>query len=713
MTGTQGPTLVAASREAFLSWRDAGIATRTRVLCAAGEALARRRAELDEGLFADGLSHALATYYGDWIVDTASPRRLRRYADDIVKRVPVGDGEEILVRRPDGVVLVVAPSSSPTINSAPLFPILLVGNAIIARAPTNDRGMRFIAGVIGDALDVHGFSRATLTVVTGSSRAVIADVLPAEAVRTIVFFGNAVAGRSVARQASELDKKVVLELEGSDHLAVWRDADLDRAVASAAHGFDFSSLPCPAPKHMLVHHAVFDEFAEAFTRAAAARSVAIAADPVGGYQIPIPRPEAFDAALAEIRELGSVRFGGYRMKADGRPDPAGPYACPTVVTIDAQRCLDHRLACFEQEVFFPLIPLVRFEGDDDRVAADMIELVNRSPFGLRFSLWTETPMVLARFTKEIDRTGLLIFDDEHTQCPAYASAWGGPGRSGGPSGESHLFWEKTSHLQAIAARRLNHEQRSAVLEALGAREPTEGVRLELSAGVATITLDRPERHNAFTWAMKDAFADAVERIAGRADEVRCVVVRGAGKSFCSGADRAALGELDRGRARRFMMEATAAFRALQALPVPIIVVVHGYCMGGGFELALHGDIVLAAGDAVFALPETSLGVVTTAGSIGRLSATVGQATARDLVLTGRRMSGRQAHSMGLVARVVAAGELEATLGELTTAISAVPSGGLAAAKRVFHELHAAELAHSWCAEAEAFTQLFDTMEVPG
>ncbi|MEQ9325146.1 MAG: hypothetical protein RIF41_38625, partial [Polyangiaceae bacterium] len=98
-----------------MAWRNAGIAVRTRVLCEAGEALARRRAELDEGLVADGLSRALATYYGNWIVDTASPRRLRRYADDIVRRIPVGAGEEILVRRPDGVVLVVAPSSSPTI----------------------------------------------------------------------------------------------------------------------------------------------------------------------------------------------------------------------------------------------------------------------------------------------------------------------------------------------------------------------------------------------------------------------------------------------------------------------------------------------------------------------------------------------------------------------------------------------------------------------
>ncbi|MEQ9324690.1 MAG: aldehyde dehydrogenase family protein, partial [Polyangiaceae bacterium] len=482
-----------------------------------------------------------------------------------------------------------------------------------------------------------------------------------------------------------------------------------------AHGFDFSSLPCPAPKHMLVHHAVFDDFAEAFTRAAAARSVAIAADPVGGYQIPIPRPEAFDAALAEIRELGSVRFGGYRMQADGEPDPSGPYACPTVVTIDSQRCLDHRLACFEEEVFFPLIPLVRFEGDDERVAADMIELVNRSPFGLRFSLWAGDPRVLERFTREVDQTGLLIFDDEHTQCPAYASAWGGPGRSGGPAGESHLFWEKTSHLQAIAARRLNRAQRSAVLAALGVREPSEGVRLEVTDGVATLTLNRPERHNAFTSTMKDAFADAVDRIAARddgVDAVRCVVVRGAGKSFCSGADRDALGELDRRGARRFMTEATTAFRALQALPVPVIMAVHGYCMGGGFELALHGDIVVATSDAVLALPETSLGVVTTAGSIGRLCATVGLATARDLILTGRRISGQQAHAMGLVSRVVDAAELDDALAELTTSIGAAPPGGIAAAKRVFRELHAADQAQSWCAETEAFTELFDTMEAP-
>jgi enoyl-CoA hydratase/carnithine racemase/acyl-CoA reductase-like NAD-dependent aldehyde dehydrogenase len=700
-----------AAQQAFLAWRDAGVGTRLRVLSNAGEALARRRPELDEALLADGLSQALASYYGDWIVSTAAPTRLARYAEDLVRRIDVGDGEEILVRRPDGVLLVVAPSNSPTINSAPLFPMLLVGNAIIARAPDNDRGMRFIASVIGDALEDHGLSRDTLTVVTTSSRAIIAELLPAAEIRTVVFFGNARAGRSVAQQAADLGKKAVLELEGNGNLAVWRDADLDAAVASAAHGFDFSSLPCPAPKHMLVHEAVFEPFVERFIEQAEKRSRTIAADPIGGYQIPLPHPEAYEAALAELRELGSVRFGGYRMTETGARDDDGRYACPTVVTLDAAACLSQRLACFDEEVFFPLIPVVRFEGDDERIASDMLEIVRRSPFGLRFSLWADEPSLIARFAREVDATGLLIVNDEHTQCPLYASAWGGPGRSGGPNGESHLFWEKTSHLQGIAARQLTAPQRDAVLDALGGPRAPREVRLAIDHGVATVELCRPDRHNAFSMSMKNAFAEVVDNLTRQQAELRCVVLRGAGRSFCSGADLDLLRTLDRHRARRFMLEATLAFRDLEALAVPVIAAVTGYCMGGGLELALHADLVVASEDAVFAFPETSLGALTTAGSLARLRAHVGLAVAKDLVLTGRRLDGRQAQQVGLVSRVVPRDQLDAAVAELTDTFGRAPRGGLGAAKRVFRDLSLSDNARSWAAETEAFSELFDSLEI--
>jgi enoyl-CoA hydratase/carnithine racemase len=473
-------------------------------------------------------------------------------------------------------------------------------------------------------------------------------------------------------------------------------------------------MPCPIPKHILVHERAFDAFVDAFgARANGCRT--IAQDPAVGVLAPLPHPDAFDAALVELREVGTVVTGGYRMQADGSRDANGAYAAPTIALMDADICFKRSLRCFDEEVFFPLIPVVRFKGSDAQIQSDMVELVRRGPFGLRMSLWTETESVLAYFARNVDNTGLLIFNDEHAQCPRHAAPWGGPGRSGGPGGESHFFWEKTSHLQAIAARRLAPAQRSAILGALGhvpaSRSPTTGeseTRLTIDGNVATVELCRPERHNAVTPRMKDELAQHVATLRTRLDTLSCVVIRGAGKSFCSGADLDLLDGFDVDTARRFMMEATWVFRALGRLPVPVVAAVTGFCMGGGVELALHCDLVIAASDATFALPEAQLGLITTAGSITRLSEIVGHAAARDMVLTGRRISGRQAHAMGLVARVVEPGELDGAIATACQAFSEQPRAGLAAAKQIFRELGAASHSHGWTRETEAFCDLMES-----
>ncbi len=100
-----------------------------------------------------------------------------------------------------------------------------------------------------------------------------------------------------------------------------------------------------------------------------------------------------------------------------------------------------------------------------------------------------------------------------------------------------------------------------------------------------------------------------------------------------------LQSLDASGARPFMTETTWSFRKLERLDVPVLAEVHGFCLGGGFELALHCDEILAADEAVFAFPETHAGYVTTAGSVARLVAAVGSVRARHLLLSGARIRG--------------------------------------------------------------------------
>lgn len=232
------------------------------------------------------------------------------------------------------------------------------------------------------------------------------------------------------------------------------------------------------------------------------------------------------------------------------------------------------------------------------------------------------------------------------------------------------------------------------------------VALTVDGGVATVELRRPDRHNAFDGATKDAFARAVDTLARTPPaELRCVVVRGAGASFSSGADLHMLRSLDADGARRFMVEATLAFRALGRLPVPVIAAVRGHCLGGGLELALHCDVIVAADDASFGLPEVPLGLVTTAGSVERLAAAVGTTRARDLLLTGRRLPAVEAERIGLVAQVVAAAALDEAVGVRARTIVGQPREGIAAMKALLaRRVEAAESA-SWIAELEAFEAL--------
>lgn len=722
-------------------WERAGLATRLQVLTEAGRELSRRRKELQEGLYADGLSQKLADYYGRWLIQQSSAEHLSRYAEDMTRLHHVEDGGiEVMVRRADGVVLLIAPANSPTMTSAAIFSMLLPGNGLIARGPDQSKGLRFVAEeVIGGALERAGFSRDLVRVVTGRSRPILSQYMPRPEVNTVVFFGNSVAGKAVAERGHELGKKVVLELDGSDFMVVWKDADIDKAVESAEHAFDFSTQPCPIPKHLLVHEAVYPRFVRDLRARMPALSVTAEADPVHGNLVPVARPEGFFAAFEEVRPLGKVDGGGYRMDAQGRPDPEGNYVAPTLVELEAETVIDRSLKCFDDEIFFPLIPVVRFSGKDAAIRAEMSSIIDRSPFGLRASVWSEDPEVLRYFAQQLNAVGLLIFNDDHAQSPKYASPWGGPRRSGGPHGENHLFWEKTSHLQGVRCQGLSFQQAQSVLQGLGHAQlssklpapapttpPTDRgfpslelvedhppVRFHLEDGVATISLNRPEHHNAVNAEVKDLLLEFTAELASKEVDLRAVVVQGEGRSFCSGGDLKMLRGMTPEQARRFMSEAAWAFRRLNRLKCPVIARVQGYCMGGGFELLLHCDLVIADESAVFGLPEATIGLVTTAGSVDRLCRAIGEKRASELLLTGRRLPAMEALRLGLVQRVVSSGHLPAAVDEAVNAILSMPSAGVSATKQLLTARAEVADRSAFLAELESFEGLVGDLKSKG
>jgi enoyl-CoA hydratase/carnithine racemase len=195
------------------------------------------------------------------------------------------------------------------------------------------------------------------------------------------------------------------------------------------------------------------------------------------------------------------------------------------------------------------------------------------------------------------------------------------------------------------------------------------VGLEVADGVATVTLRRPEALNAISTALALALAEAVEPLATD-PAVRAVVLTGAGeRAFCVGADLKERGGFDD---HGWFVQREAfrrGFGAVRRCPLPTVAAVFGYALGGGTELALACDLVVAADDAVFGLPEVRLGLVPAGGGTQLLVRRVGRSAAKDLVLTGRRVDAAEAQRLGLADRVVPAGTALAAATRLAAGIA--------------------------------------------
>ncbi|WP_262270630.1 enoyl-CoA hydratase [Microvirga yunnanensis] len=200
---------------------------------------------------------------------------------------------------------------------------------------------------------------------------------------------------------------------------------------------------------------------------------------------------------------------------------------------------------------------------------------------------------------------------------------------------------------------------------------TSKLGVSLSGGIATLAIDNPSKHNALDLEMWQAFPGLMAAL-GRDPEVRVVVVRGAGgESFASGAD---IGEFSTLRAdaeggRRYEAVNEAAFWAVAHCAKPVIAMIRGFCLGGGFGLALSCDLRVASESAVFGIPAARLGIGYPPGAMRLVTAAVGAPAAKDLFFTARRIDAREAARLGVVQRVVPDGQLEDTVLALAEAIA--------------------------------------------
>jgi enoyl-CoA hydratase/carnithine racemase len=190
-------------------------------------------------------------------------------------------------------------------------------------------------------------------------------------------------------------------------------------------------------------------------------------------------------------------------------------------------------------------------------------------------------------------------------------------------------------------------------------------------GVATLTLSRPEVLNALSAQSFRELRSHADAIAAEPDAIGCVVLRGAGRAFCAGADLKAFKERKPGDPdpTPFNRETVLA-----ALPQPLIAAVHGHCMTGGLELALTADFIIAADNTRISDSHQKWGLHAGWGLTQRLPRRIGTAMAKELMLSGRELSPEEALRIGLINRVVPLDRLQAEVHALAVQIAAHPRG---------------------------------------
>jgi len=234
----------------------------------------------------------------------------------------------------------------------------------------------------------------------------------------------------------------------------------------------------------------------------------------------------------------------------------------------------------------------------------------------------------------------------------------------------------------------------------------ETLIVEREDGYAVVRLNRPEALNAFNNTLMDELTEVIETL-DEDDDVRCIVITGSEKAFAAGADIKEMAPLDYARAYRedFI---TRNWEAVTRARTPVIAAVAGYALGGGCELAMMCDFVIAAENAKFGQPEINLGVSPGAGGTQRLPRAIGKSKAMDMILTARMMDAAEAERSGLVSRVVPLDKLMDEAKAAAAKIASLPAHAVRLTKEMVNAAYETPLGQGVMLERRLFHSLYGT-----
>ena len=203
------------------------------------------------------------------------------------------------------------------------------------------------------------------------------------------------------------------------------------------------------------------------------------------------------------------------------------------------------------------------------------------------------------------------------------------------------------------------------------RDDAPAVLYEKRGNIAWVTLNRPKQYNAYNVAMRDALYEILGAIHDDA-EIRAMVLTGAGKAFSTGGDLSEFGSAPSPTIARWVRFRRDVWGRMRSLPIPTLAALHGFTVGGGFEMALLCDVAIAADDVRISYPETSAGMIPGVAGTQTTPRRLGFGRAMDLCITGRWIDAREAMLVGLVAEVVPLAHLEHRAMEFAGSLARLP-----------------------------------------
>ena len=230
--------------------------------------------------------------------------------------------------------------------------------------------------------------------------------------------------------------------------------------------------------------------------------------------------------------------------------------------------------------------------------------------------------------------------------------------------------------------------------------------VQIKEGIATITFNRPEVLNALSAEALKEFSHALDKI--NADEdIRALILTGAGeKSFIAGADIKQFLTFNTLKAKSFSEMGHSLMNKLQELPIPVIAAVNGFALGGGCEVALACDFIYASENAMFGLPEITLGIIPGFGGTQRLSRLIGMSMAKEMIFTGKMIPAAEAKDIGLANRVCSQEKLMDEAVKTAKTIASRGKVSVRAAKQAINNGMNVNLATGCSIEIDAFALCF-------